>query len=258
MITSRQNPKLRLVRALNGRSKERREAGAFIAEGVRLVEEAAAVEWPIRYVLFSDGLGKRGKELIGALTAKDIDVEQVSGDLLQSLTDTESTQGVIAVLHESRFPIPATPNFVLIIDQIHDPGNLGTLLRSAYAAGVQAILLPPGTTDAFAPKVVRAGMGAHFHLPIHPLSWEEIRQAIKSANLEVFLAEMKARSCWESDLREPLALIIGSEAEGPSEQGHKLANRKIGIPMSGQAESLNAAVAGSILLFEVTRQRLFG
>ena len=253
MITSSQNPKLKLVRALLGRAKERRESNAFVVEGVRLVEEAVKANWQFQFVLFSDGLGERGKELVKTLTANQIEVEETSGDLLQNLSETETPQGILAVLPLSNLPIPDSPNFVLIPDQIHDPGNLGTLLRTAAAAGAQAALLPPETTDAFAPKVLRAGMGAHFRLPIHSMIWDEIREQIK--DLHIYLADMNGRSCWETDLRQPLALIIGSEAEGASEEARKLTAQKIAIPMPGNIESLNAGVAGSVLMFEVLRQR---
>ena len=177
MITSGQNPKLKLVRALLGRAKERREAGAFVVEGVRLVEEAVKANWQFQFVLFSDGLSERGKQLVNTLTAKQIEVEETSGDLLQNVSETETPQGILAVLKLDNLPIPDSPNFILIPDQIRDPGNLGTLLRTAAAAGVQAALLPPETTDAFAPKVLRAGMGAHFQLPIHSMTWDEISDA---------------------------------------------------------------------------------
>jgi TrmH family RNA methyltransferase len=189
------------------------------------------------------------------LEGKRIEVEKVEGKLLQSLSDTETPQGILAVLEFIQLPISNSPNFLLIPDQIRDPGNLGTLLRSAAAAGVQAVLLPPETTDAFAPKVLRSGMGAHFWLPIHSMMWEEIRQVSQSASMQMFLADMEGKSCWETDLRQPLALIIGGEAEGASEQARKLATQKISIPMSGDIESLNAGVAGSVLMFEVVRQR---
>lgn len=253
MITSSQNPKLKLVRTLQGRAKERREANAFVVEGVRLVEEAVKADWQFQFVLFSDGLSERGKELVKILTASQIEVEETSGDLLQNLSETESPQGILAVLPLSNLPIPDSPNFVLIPDQIRDPGNLGTLLRTAAAAGAQAALLPPETTDAFAPKVLRAGMGAHFRLPIHSMTWDEIREQIK--DLKIYLADMNGRSCWEIDLHQPLALIIGSEAEGASEEARKLTAQKIAIPMPGNIESLNAGVAGSVLMFEVLRQR---
>jgi len=259
MITSPQNPKLKLARSLMGRSRERREANAFVAEGVRLIEEAVTAGWKFQYVLFSDGLSERGQDLIKILIANRIDVEEVAGDLLQKVSDTETPQGMLAILELTELQMPASPDFILIPDQIHDPGNLGTLLRTAAATDVQAVLLPPETTDAFAPKVVRAGMGAHFRLPIHTLTWEEIREhtSVSYPLLNIYLADMNGTSCWEMDLRKPLALIIGGEAEGASEEGRQLATQKICIPMAGNVESLNAGAAGSVLMFEVVRQRKY-
>jgi TrmH family RNA methyltransferase len=238
------------------RARERREANAFIIEGVRLVEEAVAAGWPVQFVLYSDGLTERGRNLINVLLARRIEVDEVAGDLLQKLSDTETPQGVLAILEFTPLPIPETLNFILIPDQIRDPGNLGTLMRTAAAVGVQAVLLPPETTDAFAPKVVRSGMGAHFRLPIHSMAWEEIEQLGESTYLQMYLADMDGQSCWETDLHQPLALIVGGEAEGASSEAHRLAHQKISIPMMGKMESLNAGVAGSVLMFEVVRQRL--
>ena len=175
---------------------------------------------------------------------------------VKSSSDTGTPQGILAVLERIDLPVPDLPTFVLIPDQIRDPGNLGTLLRSAAAAGVDAVLLPPETTDAFAPKVVRAGMGAHFRLPIQSMTWDEIEQVGKLAGLEVFLADMNGKFCWEADLRQPLALIVGGEADGASEPARRLAMVSLRIPMPGKTESLNAGVAGSVLMFEVVRQRI--
>ena len=185
MISSSQNPKIKLVRALSGRAKERREAGAFLAEGVRLVEEANTASWPFRFALYSDDLSERGRELLTKLRAKEIDVEQVDARLLRSLSETETTQGILAVLEPHELSIVAPLDFILIPDSVRDPGNLGTLLRSADAAGVQAVLLPPETVDPFSPKVVRAGMGAHFRLPIRVVSWDDIRALTR--DLRVYL-----------------------------------------------------------------------
>ena len=255
MITSSQNPKLKLARALQGRAKERREAGAFLAEGVRLVEEAFLAEWPIRFVLYSSGLSERGQTLVGKLGSAGIEVDEVAGDLLQSASETETSQGILAVLELDTLAIPDQPNFILIPDQIRDPGNLGTLIRTAAAADVQVVLLPPETTDAFAPKVVRSGMGAHFWLPIYTMDWDEIEQVCNQANLQVFLADMFGQSCWKTDFNVPLALIVGGEAEGASRKARELANTIVNIPMPGDAESLNASVAGAVLMFEIVRQR---
>jgi len=253
MITSSQNSKIKLVRALLGRAKERRAANAFVVEGVRLVEEAVNNNWGFQFVLYTDNMSERGINLIKALEDKKIEVENVESGILQSLSETETSQGILAVLDDSRLPVPDSSNFILIPDQIRDPGNLGTLLRTAAAAGVQAVLLPPETTDAFAPKVVRSGMGAHFQLPIHSATWDDIGEQVKG--LQIYLADMDGKSCWETDLRPPLALIIGGEAEGASDQARELATQKISIPMSGNVESLNAGMAGSVLMFEVVRQR---
>jgi RNA methyltransferase, TrmH family len=255
LITSAQNPKLKLVRALLGRARERREAGAFVAEGVRLVEEAVICNWGFQFVLFDKTLNERGQSNVESLKSRGVECEEVTPELMKSLSDTETSQGILAVLPMTELPITNYPNFLLIPDQIRDPGNLGTLIRSAAAAGVQAVLLPPETTDAFAPKVVRAGMGAHFRLPIRAMTWEEIGQVGKLAGSKVYLADMDGVSCWETDLRGPLMLVVGSEAEGASESARRLATQKISIPMSGKVKSLNAGVAGSVLMFETLRQR---
>jgi RNA methyltransferase, TrmH family len=253
MITSNQNPKIKFARSLFGRAKERRDAAAFVIEGVRLVEEAIKANWPIQFVLYDDSLNERGKTRVESLKSQEVDVEEVSTDLMQDLSETEAPQGILAVLSFHQLPTPETLNFVLIPDQVRDPGNLGTLLRSAVATGVQAVIIPPNTTDVFAPKVLRSGMGAHFRLPIHSLTWNEIEKQIK--DLQVYVADMDGQPCWETDLGKPLALIIGSEADGASESAQKLATGKIGIPMAKEVESLNAGVAGSVLMFEVVRQR---
>ncbi len=255
MITSAQNSKIKLVRALLGRAKERRESNAFVVEGVRLVEEAASSDWKFQFALYGESLSERGKSQVENLKSRGVDMEMISESLMKSLSETETPQGILAVVELTNLPIPNLLNFLLVPDQIRDPGNLGTLLRTAAAAGVQAVLLPPETTDAFAPKVLRSGMGAHFRLPIHSLTWEEITQMSKSAKLQIFLADMNGRSCWETDLRQSLALMVGGEAEGASEEARKLANQQISIPMMGKMESLNAGVAGSVLMFEVVRQR---
>jgi TrmH family RNA methyltransferase len=255
MITSTHNPKIQMARALLGRAKERRQAGAFVAEGVRLVEEALKAGWPFHFVLHSSELGERGETLIAALQAAGVELEEVEARLLRSLSDTETSQGLLAVLALSHLPLPADLDFVLIPDQVRDPGNLGTLLRTAAAAGVQAVFLPPETVDAYAPKVVRAGMGAHFRLPVESLSWSEIRA--RTRGLKVYLAEIEAAlPCWQADFRAPLALILGGEAEGAGESARRLAQQAVQIPMPGGSESLNAAVAGAILMFEVVRQRI--
>jgi TrmH family RNA methyltransferase len=153
-----------------------------------------------------------------------------------------------------KWKFPANSTFLLILDGIRDPGNLGTLLRTAQAAGVQAVFLPPGGADAFSPKVVRAGMGAHFRLPIISMDWDQIRSQF--SNLSIFLADCERGAAhFQARFDIPLALIIGGEAAGAGSQASNLATSRVHIPMPGKAESLNAAIAGAILMFEVVRQR---
>lgn len=258
VITSSSNPKVQMVRGLLSRRKEREEAQAFVVEGVRLVEEALAAGFEPRMTLFCSTLGERGKKLLLHPRVAGGEVLEVAPALMASLSETETPQGILSVINKKTAVLPSQLNFALVADGIRDPGNLGTLLRSAAAAGAQAVLLAPTTTDAFAPKVVRAGMGAHFRLTVMELDWEGIHAVLKGGKnrLKVFLAESeRGVSLWQADLRQPLALIIGGEAEGASPSGMALADEFIRIPMPGGSESLNAAVAASILIFEVVRQR---
>jgi RNA methyltransferase, TrmH family len=254
MITSTANPKVKWVRQLQANSRERRLAGVFVVEGVRLVEEALAAGWEAQLVLYTADLSERGRQVMEGYTAFGAPIEQVSPEVLHAASDTETPQGLLAVLSQRLLPLPATPDLLFIPDQVRDPGNLGTMLRTALAAGVGAVLCPPETVDAFSPKVLRAGMGAHFRLPVHTLGWEAISAHLES--LQVYLAEASEGLSYNTaDFRLPLALVVGGEAEGTSPQARRLANHSVHIPMPGAVESLNAAVAAGILLFEVLRQR---
>jgi TrmH family RNA methyltransferase len=264
MITSRQNPKIQQVRTLLGRARERRQAGAFVVEGVRLVEEAVDAGWKAQVVFYTEGLSERGMDAVRHLGAGGTDIEQVAPAVMEALADTETSQGLLAVLPLPSYQPPPQPDFIVVADAIRDPGNLGTLLRTAAAAGAQAVIASPGTADPFSPKVVRAAMGAHFRLPVIELDWAAVQSYLQQPAaggkpLQVYLAEAGAgETCWQADLRGPLALIIGSEAEGVSAEARAIAGTTLQIPMPGKSESLNAAVAGAILMFEVVRQRWGG
>ncbi len=256
MIQSPYNSRIKLIRALSGKPRDRRENSAFVAEGVRLIEDALSAGWSFQFVLFSEDISNRGKKLVENLLEAGVIVEEVLPSILRAACETENSQGIAAVLklpELSGTDLPAY-DFVLIPDQMRDPGNLGTLIRSAAAAGVQAVYIPPETTDPFAPKVVRAGMGAHFRIPIFSMSWEEIKN--RTAGLTIAVAGAEGNSdIWNTDFRTPLALIIGGEAEGASVSARDLANIVVNIPMTGKIESLNAGAAGAVIMFEVVRQR---
>ena len=143
---------------------------------------------------------------------------------------------------------------MLVLDGLRDPGNLGTLLRTAAAAAVDAVLLTPGSADPFQPKAVRAGMGAHFKIPIRALDWPEIGEAL--AEMPVFLADSAGETDYSAaDLSGPLALVIGGEAHGAGEEIEAFNPVRLRIPMPGGMESLNAAVSAGIMIYEVLRQR---
>jgi len=254
-ITSSSNNKLKLVRSLQARSRNRQSEGAFVAEGVRLLEEAASVKWPIAFILYDETLSDRGLKLVNDLQDQQgVEAAQITPELMSDISDTETPQGILGVLKLQALAQPSTPTFIVIADQIRDPGNMGTLLRTAEAAGADAVLTTPGTVDAFSPKVIRAGMGAHFHLPILSPPWEAIQTIVK--DMAVFLADVEAdNTLWQADLRQPCALLIGGEAFGASPKGGAIATHRISIPMRGRVESLNAAIAAGILIAEVLRQR---
>jgi TrmH family RNA methyltransferase len=254
MLTSTKNPRIQKIRRLQSSARTRRKESLFVVEGVRLVEEALVAGWQPALVIFTEDITARGRQTVDRFQALGTEALMVAPHVMEAASDTKTPQGILAVLPTAEWELPVQPTFLLIPDRVRDPGNLGTLLRTALAAGVEAVILPPGGVDAFSPKVVRAGMGAHFKLPIIAMDWETIGQRL--AGLSFFLADSGGGAAhFEARFESPLALIIGGEASGAGDQARKLATRRVHIPMPGKAESLNAAVAGSILMFEVLRQR---
>lgn len=256
MITSSSNPTLKLVRALQSQRKARETEQLFVIEGVRLVEEAIRAEAPVRLALHTANLDARGRAALDRLARLGAEIREVTPRLMAAASDTQTPQGLLAVvpLPTADRLLPTDLSFVIVLDRIADPGNLGTILRAADAANADAAFLAPGTVDAHNPKVVRAAMGAHFHLPITDCTWDEL--ADRLSGLTVWLAEARAGEPYDRvDWRAPSALVVGSEAEGPSDDARQFTQHRVHIPMPGRAESLNAAVAAGVLLFEAARQR---
>jgi RNA methyltransferase, TrmH family len=256
MITSPANEKIKLVRALQTQRHAREKERLFVVEGLRLVEEVIQARAEVRFVLHTDSLDPRGKSALNQLARLGTEVDGVSPAVMAAASADQTPPGLLAVVAWSSAwrPLPAALSWVLILDRISDPGNLGTMLRTANAAGLEAVFLAPGTVDAYNPKVVRAAMGAHFHLPLAQATWAELAERL--AGLEVWLAELREGQPYHQVAwRTPCALIISSEAEGPSREALEFTPRRVQIPMPGRAESLNAAVAAGILMFEAARQR---
>ena len=259
LISSIHNPKVHLIRDLLTHKDDRGKHGLFVVEGTRLTEEVLAAGLEPRSVYFSSQLSDRGREMLEVFRNRGVVINEVYPDVLNRISDTETSQGILCLLPISTRPLPERAHLILIIDQLRDPGNMGTILRSAAASGVQAVFVTPGSVDPFMPKVVRAGMGAHFNLCIRSEEWTRIAQYCQTnspAPLRILLADSASGTgMWQADLRIPLALVIGGEAEGASPEALKYVDEKIHIPMPGGFESLNAGVAASILLFEIIRQR---
>lgn len=256
MITSTKNEKVKQIKSLQGRAKERREAGAFVVEGIRLAEEVLAAGFPVRLCLYSPEINPRGLALVDTMQAAGVETLEAAPHVIAAASDTQTPQGILLVVELTPLPFPEKPNLVLVLDQLGDPGNAGTLLRTAAAAGVDAVLLSAGSVDPFSPKVIRSGMGAHFRLPVHNMPAEEIIALCRKHSLRIMLAEAdKGAAYHAADLKSPLAIVVGSEAHGPGAAFHQAADGYLHIPMPGASESLNAAVAASVLLFEALRQR---
>ncbi len=252
MLTSSQNPKIKQVRSLLAQKKERYQQQAFVCEGIRLAEEAVSHHQQPSLVLFSSSLSERGERVLAACNCEKI---EVAADLLDRISDTETSQGILLILPFLELPVPSDLNFCIVLDGIQDPGNFGTIMRTAAAFGVQSIFYTPGTADPYSPKVVRAGMGAHFQLPIREADTEKIKSLAQKTRL--YLTDVQdGIPCWQADLRQPISVVIGSEAFGVSAEIRALPHQNLLIPMPGDTESLNAAMSTGILLYEVSRQRI--
>ena len=253
------------MRALYER-QGRREAGAYVIEGVRLVEEAVRAGISPRsfcYCLALLTATSRGAELLEHLQSLAVPATELSERAMAAAAETVNTQGILAIvpLPAAATPAPLSPirsqdaPLLLVLDGLQDPGNAGTILRTALATGVGAVIATPGTVDPFAPKAVRAGMGAHFRLPIlADLPWPEIARL--ASGRQVLLAVPRGGLPYdEVDWRKPAALIIGGEAQGTGEEAAALATGRVSIPMASGVESLNAGVAAGVLLFAAYRRR---
>ncbi|MBN1440642.1 MAG: RNA methyltransferase [Anaerolineales bacterium] len=253
IITSKANEKVRLIRRLQDQRKIREREKLFVAEGTRLVEEAAAAGARARMILHDGHLGPRERSALNRLASAGGEAFETTPEVLRACSDTAAPSGLLAVLEWPEPPLPDVLEWVLVADGISNPGNLGSLLRAADAFGVQAALLAPGSVDAFNPKVVRGGMGAHLRLPIRMLDWDAIAALLKG--FRIWLAEAREGLPPEqADWSGRTALVLGGEAAGPGEKARALATGSVRIPMRGKAESLNAAVAGGILMYEISRQ----
>ncbi len=257
MITSPDNERVKAARKLQ-RRRQRHKVNACLLEGQRLVADAFQSQAHFRELFFVPDWvesNPAARLLLAQLTAAQVACLPCSAPVLATLSETLAPQGIVAVVDLPELPLPTALTLVLVLDQVRDPGNAGTLLRAAEAAGVELVIFGPETVDPFNDKVVRAGMGAHFRLPLRVcVDWAEITTLLPTT-LPFYLAQANALLAYDVvDWQAAAALIVGGEAVGASAPAYALA-QPIAIPMHSQVESLNAAIAGSVILFEAARQR---
>ncbi|PIE82218.1 MAG: rRNA methyltransferase [Chloroflexi bacterium] len=253
MITSIQNPKVKFVRRLQAEKRFRHREAAFVVEGTRWLHELIKQAHLMQLVFVTEAWQKQAdnQDILQQVQAP---VQVVTGEVMRTMSDTETPPGVLAIGHIAPLSLPQTPTFLLILDGVNTPGNLGTMLRAAAAAGTDGVLLAPGCVDAYNPKVLRGSMGAHVRLPVHELAWEEIKNITQGMSVWV-TAVSEARDYTHLDWTGASAVIIGNEARGVGTEARQIANGRLTIPMHHNTESLNAATAAAVILFEAARQR---
>ena len=251
IIESNQNKIIKEVNSLKAK-KERDKTGLFILEGKRLVDEIPN-SWEIKYLLKAESYSEY-INFENVYTVKD--------SLFEKISETVNPQGILAVCHIKEFDVTnvdySNSPFFVVLENVTDPGNMGTLIRTADAAGADGIFLSKGCVDIYNPKVIRATMGSIFHLPIYRnLNLMDIMEDFKNNNVKTLAAHLKGTSTpYKVDMTTACAVIIGNEANGLSDEISEMASDLVKIPMPGKAESMNAGIAGGILIYEAVRQRI--
>lgn len=247
-ITSRQNPLVGYIRKLNSFKAYRRECGEFTGEGPKLLEEAVKSDAVITTVVTVPGMDVACPAGVRRV--------EVPADLLQSMCDTKTPQGVLFVckLPDTTPPAHLLGSRYLVLDGLQDPGNVGTIWRTADALGADGLLLVNGCADPFSPKTMRSTIGACFRLPVYELTVEELPELLKASDLPLYATALREDTVdiKTADLSRS-AVVIGSEGRGISRQMLELSEKTLKIPMRERCESLNAASAATIVLWEMNR-----
>jgi len=257
VIDNPRSPRVRAVAKLAKRSA-RAETGLFLVEGPQAVAEALAFQPATLVDLFLTPVAfDRYAALIDRAKAAGITAETVSEQVLDTMSDTVTPQGVIAVCRQSAVPLDellaGSPRLLAILEEVRDPGNAGTIIRAADAAGADGVILTGHSVDAFNPKVVRSTTGSIFHLPLaQGISLPAALDAVRAAGLRVLAADVTGDDLPDirSELSQPTAWLFGNEAHGLSDESLQLADRIVKVPIYGHAESMNLATAASVCLYE--------
>ena len=256
LITSRHNEQVKQVKRLQ-QKKYRDQENLFCLEGVRVVEEALPTGL-VQKVLFTERLfaSPRGAALLEQIQHLGIPHLECTVDVFSQLVDTVSSQGIIAVASKPIWPAVSFRGTVLIADKIQDPGNMGTLIRTAVAAGVAGLVVVEGSVDLYNPKVIRSTAGAIFHLPNWVFSRGHTLELLKRSGSALVVADLhQSEDFWAVAYPPDLAVVIGNEARGVHESFREQADLRVKIPLAGPVDSLNASAASAVLLYEILRQR---
>lgn len=261
MITSLHNRSVKEVAALLGKKKERDRQGLFVVEGVKLFCEAPAER--IAQVYIAEGARAQLEAQYGEKLRK-LPCEIVSDEVFGKMSDTVTPQGILCLVRQYSYNIEEMlstnkekqPLFIMLED-IQDPGNLGTIFRSAEAAGADGVIMSGGTADVYNPKTIRSTMGSVYRVPfLYAETLLPVMESLRERGLRIYAAHLSGKADYDAcDYREGMVFLIGNEGRGLREETAAAADEFIRLPMEGKVESLNAAVASSILLYEAYRQR---
>ncbi|OGS92892.1 MAG: rRNA methyltransferase [Gallionellales bacterium RBG_16_56_9] len=255
LIQSRENPFFKELVKLAGSARQRGKACQTLLDGAHLLAAYLDAGMMPQHIMLNES-ASRDNEIAALLTrVGDVPITQLGDKLYTELSELKTPTGILALIDLPQPQVPvAQSRFGLLLEDIRDPGNLGSMLRSAAAAGCDAVFLSPGCADAWSPKVLRAAMGGHFALHIY--EQQDLPNVAKTYTGMLLAASLQAtHSLYDCDLRGAVAFLIGNEGAGLSDGMLNLATCKFTIPMPGKVESLNAAAATAICLFEAVRQR---
>lgn len=259
MISSSSNPQVKNLNLLQKKSKAREEQGVFVIEGLRMFNEAKEAKLLLK--AYASETFYSEKLLEDKCYFDELDYEVISDHIFKDVSETKTPQGIMGIVKKPSFTLDAilmaNNPFLLLLEDIRDPGNLGTIVRSAEGAGVTGIILNDSCVDMFNPKVIRSTMGSIFRLPFYQSpDFLNTLKTIKNQGVLIYAAHLDGKVYdIEDSFVESCAFLIGNEANGLSDSASDMADIRIKIPMEGQVESLNAAVAAAILMYETARQR---
>ncbi len=253
IINSSQNQYLKYLKKLY-KTRKRKKENVFILEGKNIIEEACNLDMDFEYIFMTPEFHENNKLDIKDFSADQINIKYIEKKLLEKIADTVSPQGIIAIVKKPEYKFEEFKNTrnLLILDQIQDPGNMGTLIRTAVAAGMDGIIALKGCVDIYNLKVIRATMGTIFALPILTrIDLQQFKNLYQKNNFNLITAESSRGEIYsEVEYKKPLMIVIGNEARGVRSEIIDLSDRLVKIPVFGDIDSLNAAIAGGIILYK--------